>query len=301
MNIGTIGHVDHGKTTLAAALSAHYGKSVLYTTIDRGTEGHAHGVPFRSSHIEYVTAARDYAHVDHPSHADHVKALISGEAQLDCTILVVSAVDGAMPQTREHVRLAGLVGVPYVVVFLNECDMADDVEALDLVEEEVREVLTRYGYPGDTVPVVRGSAHLALDGDEKGVEQLGELVTHLDTYAPAVVRGGRSEARALRARFEADIYLFTPDEKGRTAPLAMPSRTSFSFAVPSATGSGTATDVVAAGSIDGPEAVASIMPGDHASVTVTLEDTVQMALGSRFALFDGAKRIGYGVVSKILG
>ncbi|MDX2393593.1 GTP-binding protein [Streptomyces sp. DK15] len=299
VNIGTLGHEDHGKTTLAAALIGHYGDgSATYAKIDKALEGRHEGwFSISSSHIEYATAVRDYGHVDHPTHADHCKAMISGGAPWDCAILVVSAFEGAMPQTREHVRLARLVGIPHMVVFLNKSDMADE-ETLDLVEEEVREVLTRFGYPGDTVPVVRGSALLAMDGDERGVEQLGELVKHLDTYVPHIVRGEKPDTRAPQARFEAQLYLYAPNENGRTAPLPMPSRTSFAFTVTTTAGT---FDDVAVGSLGGPGGASGIGPGEYTSVKVTLEDTIPMKVGSTFAVTEGSKTFGRGIVSKILG
>ena len=187
LNIGTIGHVDHGKTTLTAAITATLAKkggavAKAYDEIDAAPEDKARGITINTAHIEYETANRHYAHVDCPGHADYVKNMITGAAQMDGAILVVAATDGVMPQTREHILLARQVGVPYIVVFLNKCDLVDDPELIDIVEMEVRELLTSYGYPGDEVPVIRGSAKVALDGgDSKCIEELMDAV---DTYIP---------------------------------------------------------------------------------------------------------------------
>jgi elongation factor Tu len=191
MNIGTIGHVDHGKSTLTAALTKvmaelHGGQSLAVDDLDKTPEERARGITINSAHVEYESATRHYAHVDCPGHADYVKNMITGAAQMDGAILVVSAVDGAMPQTREHILLARQVGVPYMVVFMNKADLVTDAELLDLVEMEVRELLTRHGFPGDATPVVRGSALLALEGDrgELGVASIVKLVAELDRYIP---------------------------------------------------------------------------------------------------------------------
>lgn len=193
VNIGTIGHVDHGKTTLTAAITHVLAKqggaqSMEYNQIDASPEEKARGITINTSHIEYTTAKRHYAHVDCPGHADYVKNMITGAAQMDGAILVVAATDGVMPQTREHVLLARQVGVPYIVVFLNKCDLVDDPELIDLVEADVRDLLTEYGFPGDTVPVLRGSARKALDGDEEAQKQILALMDAVDAFIPDPVR-----------------------------------------------------------------------------------------------------------------
>lgn len=193
MNIGTIGHVDHGKTTLTAAIThvlAKQGmaKSMDYNQIDAAPEEKARGITINTAHIEYQTAKRHYAHVDCPGHADYVKNMITGAAQMDGAILVVAATDGVMPQTREHILLARQVGVPYIAVFLNKCDLVDDPELIDLVEMDVRDLLSKYGYPGDEVPIIRGSARKALDGDAEAEKSILELMNAVDTYFPDPVR-----------------------------------------------------------------------------------------------------------------
>lgn len=195
MNIGTIGHVDHGKSTLTAALTQvmaerHGGKGLAVNDLDKTPEERARGITITSAHVEYESATRHYAHVDCPGHADYVKNMITGAAQMDGAILVVSAAEGAMPQTREHILLARQVGVPHMVVFMNKADLVTDAELLDLVEMEVRELLTKHGFPGDTTPVVRGSALLALDGNrgELGIPSITKLVTEMDCYFPLPVR-----------------------------------------------------------------------------------------------------------------
>ena len=193
LNIGTIGHVDHGKTTLTAAITHVLAKQGLakaedYEQIDSAPEEKARGITINTAHIEYETKKRHYAHVDCPGHADYVKNMITGAAQMDGAILVVAATDGPMPQTREHILLARQVGVPNIIVFLNKCDLVDDPELLDLVEMEVRDLLTKYGFPGDTVPVIRGSARKALDGDPEAEKQIMQLMDAVDTYFPDPVR-----------------------------------------------------------------------------------------------------------------
>jgi elongation factor Tu len=193
VNIGTIGHVDHGKTTLTAAITTVLAKKGLsekkaYDQIDAAPEEKARGITINTAHIEYQTATRHYAHVDCPGHADYVKNMITGAAQMDGAILVVAATDGVMPQTREHILLARQVGVPYIVVFLNKCDLVDDPELIDLVEMDVRDVLSSYGFPGDETPIIRGSARAALEGDPKAEEAIMQLMDACDTYIPAPAR-----------------------------------------------------------------------------------------------------------------
>ena len=193
VNIGTIGHVDHGKTTLTAAITCTLAakgeaQAMAYDQIDKAPEERARGITINTAHVEYETAKRHYAHVDCPGHADYVKNMITGAAQMDGAILVVAATDGVMPQTREHILLARQVGVPYIVVFLNKCDLVDDPELIDLVEMDVRDLLNKYGYPGDEVPVIRGSARKALDGDPEAEKQILALMDAVDTYIPDPVR-----------------------------------------------------------------------------------------------------------------
>ena len=193
MNIGTIGHVDHGKTTLTAAIThvlakSGFAKSMDYEQIDAAPEEKARGITINTAHVEYQTAKRHYAHVDCPGHADYVKNMITGAAQMDGAILVVAATDGVMPQTREHILLARQVGVPYIVVFLNKCDLVEDPELIDLVEMDVRDLLTKYGFPGDTTPIIRGSARKALDGDPEAEKAILELMDTVDSYIPDPVR-----------------------------------------------------------------------------------------------------------------
>ena len=193
MNIGTIGHVDHGKTTLTAAIThvlakQGFAKSMDYEQIDAAPEEKARGITINTAHVEYQTAKRHYAHVDCPGHADYVKNMITGAAQMDGAILVVAATDGVMPQTREHILLARQVGVPYIVVFLNKCDLVEDPELIDLVEMDVRDLLTKYGFPGDTTPIIRGSARKALDGDPEAEKAILELMDTVDSYIPDPVR-----------------------------------------------------------------------------------------------------------------
>jgi elongation factor Tu len=382
MNIGTIGHVDHGKSTLTAALTKvmaelHGGKTLAVNDLDKTPEERARGITITSAHVEYESATRHYAHVDCPGHADYVKNMITGAAQMDGAILVVSAAEGAMPQTREHILLARQVGVPHMVVFMNKADLVMDTELLDLVEIEVRELLTKHGFPGDTTPVVRGSALLALEGDrgELGVPAVARLVTEMDRYIPlpervinapfllriedvysiagrgtvvtgpierGVVRvndevevvGLRStikttctcveifrklvdEGRAgenvgilLRGikreevergqvlaspgsitphtRFECEVYVLTKDEGGRHTPFLKGYQPQFFFRT---------TDVT--GVLTLPEGIDTVMPGDTTVVSVELQSPIAMEAGQRFAIREGGKTVGAGVVLRI--
>jgi elongation factor Tu len=382
MNIGTIGHVDHGKSTLTAALTKvmaelHGGKTLAVNDLDKTPEERARGITITSAHVEYESATRHYAHVDCPGHADYVKNMITGAAQMDGAILVVSAAEGAMPQTREHILLARQVGVPHMVVFMNKADLVMDTELLDLVEIEVRELLTKHGFPGDTTPVVRGSALLALEGDrgELGVPAVARLVTEMDRYIPlpervinapfllriedvysiagrgtvvtgpierGVVRvndevevvGLRStikttctcveifrklvdEGRAgenvgilLRGikreevergqvlaspgsitphtRFECEVYVLTKEEGGRHTPFLKGYQPQFFFRT---------TDVT--GVLTLPEGVDTVMPGDTTVVSVDLQSPIAMEAGQRFAIREGGKTVGAGVVLRI--
>jgi elongation factor Tu len=382
MNIGTIGHVDHGKSTLTAALTQvmaelHGGKTLAVNDLDKTPEERARGITITSAHVEYESATRHYAHVDCPGHADYVKNMITGAAQMDGAILVVSAAEGAMPQTREHVLLARQVGVPHMVVFINKADLVTDAELLDLVEMEVRELLTRHGFPGDTTPLVRGSALLALEGNrgELGVPSITKLVTEMDRHIPVPERvinapfllriedvysiAGRGtvvtgpiergvvrvndevevvglrptikttctcveifrklvdEGRAgenvgilLRGvkreevergqvlaspgsitphtRFECEVYVLTEKEGGRHTPFLKGYQPQFFFRT---------TDVT--GVLTLPNGVDTVMPGDTTVVSVDLQNPIAMEAGQRFAIREGGKTVGAGVVLKI--
>ena len=383
LNVGTIGHVDHGKTTLTAALTKILsekfgGEARAYDQIDNAPEEKARGITIATSHVEYQSSKRHYAHVDCPGHADYVKNMITGAAQMDGAILVVSAADGPMPQTREHILLARQVGVPYIVVYLNKADMVDDKELLDLVEMEVRDLLTQYGFPGDKTPIVVGSALKALEGDtsEIGVPSIIKLVETMDEYFPiperpvdqpfllpiedvfsisgrgtvvtgrverGVVKVGEEleivglkatqkttctgvemfrklldEGRAgdnvgvlLRGtkredvergqvlahvgsitphtKFEAEVYILSKEEGGRHTPFFKGYRPQFYCRT---------TDVT--GEIFLPEGVEMVMPGDNIRLVVQLIAPVAMEEGLRFAIREGGRTVGAGVVSKVI-
>jgi elongation factor Tu len=383
VNVGTIGHVDHGKTTLTAALTKvmaekHGGEFKAYDQIDKAPEERARGITIATAHVEYQSPNRHYAHVDCPGHADYVKNMITGAAQMDGAILVVSAADGPMPQTREHILLARQVGVPYVVVFLNKADMVDDAELLELVEMEVRELLSKYEFPGDTTPIVRGSALKALEGDQSeiGVPAVIKLVDEMDKYIPVPERAidgaflmpvedvfsisgrgtvvtGRIERGIIKVndeveivgikattkttctgvemfrklldqgqagdnvgvllrgtkreevergqvlakpgsitphtKFEAEVYVLTKEEGGRHTPFFKGYRPQFYFRT---------TDVT--GAVELPEGVEMVMPGDNIKMVVELINPIAMEDGLRFAIREGGKTVGAGVVAKIL-
>ncbi len=381
VNVGTIGHVDHGKTTLTAAitnvLAKHYGgEAKAFDQIDNAPEEKARGITINTSHVEYDTETRHYAHVDCPGHADYVKNMITGAAQMDGAILVVAATDGPMPQTREHILLARQVGVPYIIVFLNKCDMVDDEELLDLVEMEVRELLNEYKFPGDDTPIIRGSALKALEGDAKWEEKIVELAKTLDSYIPDPVREldkpfllpiedvfsisgrgtvvtGRVERGVVRVndeleivgiketqkttctgvemfrkildegragenigvllrgtkrdevergqvlakpgtitphtKFESEVYVLSKDEGGRHTPFFKGYRPQFYFRT---------TDIT--GTIELPEGVEMVMPGDNIHMDVTLIHPVAMNEQLRFAIREGGHTVGAGVVAKII-
>jgi elongation factor Tu len=383
VNVGTIGHVDHGKTTLTAALTSilskkYGGEAKAYDQIDNAPEEKARGITIATSHVEYQSAKRHYAHVDCPGHADYVKNMITGAAQMDGAILVVSAADGPMPQTREHILLARQVGVPYIVVYLNKADMVDDKELLELVELEVRELLTQYQFPGDKTPVVIGSALKALEGDEGeiGVPSIIKLVEVMDEYIPVperpidqpfllpiedvfsisgrgtvvtgridrgIVKVGEEleivglkptvkttctgvemfrklldEGRAgdnvgvlLRGtkreevergqvlakpgsitphtKFEAEVYVLSKEEGGRHTPFFKGYRPQFYFRT---------TDVT--GEVQLPEGVEMVMPGDNIKMVVQLIAPVAMEEGVRFAIREGGRTVGAGVVAKVV-
>jgi elongation factor Tu len=384
VNVGTIGHVDHGKTTLTAALTkvmaeTYGGTFMAYDQIDKAPEEKARGITISTAHVEYQSKERHYAHVDCPGHADYVKNMITGAAQMDGAILVVSAADGPMPQTREHILLARQVGVPYIVVYMNKADMVDDAELLELVEMEVRDLLTQYQFPGDKTPIVIGSALKALEGDgssEIGVKSVVKLVEEMDKYIPVPKReidkpflmpvedvfsiSGRGtvvtgridrgivkvndeveivglrptvktictgvemfrklldEGRAgdnvgvlLRGtkreevergqvlakpgsitphtKFEAEVYVLTKEEGGRHTPFFKGYRPQFYFRT---------TDVT--GTIELPGGTEMVMPGDNIKMTVELISPIAMEEGVRFAIREGGKTVGAGVVAKVL-
>ena len=381
VNVGTIGHVDHGKTTLTAALTTILaekfgGQAKGYDQIDNAPEEKARGITINTSHVEYDTATRHYAHVDCPGHADYVKNMITGAAQMDGAILVVAATDGPMPQTREHILLGRQVGVPYIIVFLNKCDMVDDEELLELVEMEVRELLSQYDFPGDDTPIVRGSALQALNGVAEWEEKILELANHLDTYIPEPERAidqpfllpiedvfsisgrgtvvtGRVERGIIRTGdeveivgikdtakttvtgvemfrklldegragenigallrgtkreeiergqvlakpgsitphtdFESEVYVLSKEEGGRHTPFFKGYRPQFYFRT---------TDVT--GTIELPEGVEMVMPGDNIKMTVSLIHPIAMDQGLRFAIREGGRTVGAGVVAKII-
>ena len=383
VNVGTIGHVDHGKTTLTAAITTVLsklfgGEAKAYDQIDAAPEEKARGITINTAHVEYETKNRHYAHVDCPGHADYVKNMITGAAQMDGAILVVSAADGPMPQTREHILLARQVGVPYIIVYMNKCDMVDDAELLELVEMEVRELLDKYDFPGDDTPIIHGSAKLALEGDkgELGEGSIIKLAEALDTYIPQPERAidgaflmpvedvfsisgrgtvvtGRIERGVVKVgeeieivgitptqkttctgvemfrklldqgqagdnvgillrgtkredvqrgqvlckpnsvkphtHFTAEIYVLSKEEGGRHTPFFNNYRPQFYFRT---------TDVT--GAVELAKDKEMVMPGDNVSITVKLINPIAMEEGLRFAIREGGRTVGAGVVAKIL-
>ncbi len=383
VNVGTIGHVDHGKTTLTAAITTILskkfgGEAKGYDQIDSAPEEKARGITINTAHVEYETAARHYAHVDCPGHADYVKNMITGAAQMDGAILVCSAADGPMPQTREHILLARQVGVPYIIVFLNKCDMVDDEELLELVEMEVRELLSKYDFPGDDLPLIKGSALKALEGDQSDIGEpaIFRLADALDTYIPEPERAidgaflmpvedvfsisgrgtvvtGRIERGIVKVgeeveivgikptvkttctgvemfrklldqgqagdnvgvllrgvkredvergqvlakpgsitphtKFQSEVYILSKEEGGRHTPFFNGYRPQFYFRT---------TDVT--GSIELPAGTEMVMPGDNIAMTVSLISPIAMEQGLRFAIREGGRTVGAGVVAKII-
>ena len=383
VNVGTIGHVDHGKTTLTAAITTVLakkfgGEAKGYDQIDAAPEEKARGITINTAHVEYETEKRHYAHVDCPGHADYIKNMITGAAQMDGAILVCSAADGPMPQTREHILLARQVGVPYIVVFLNKCDMVDDEELLELVEMEVRELLSKYDFPGDDIPIIKGSALKALQGDQSDIGEpaIFRLADALDSYIPEPKRAldgaflmpvedvfsisgrgtvvtGRIERGIVKVgeeleivgikptlkttctgvemfrklldqgqagdnvgvllrgtkreevergqvlakpgsitphtKFTAEIYVLGKDEGGRHTPFFQGYRPQFYFRT---------TDVT--GAVELPAGTEMVMPGDNVSITVNLINPIAMEEGLRFAIREGGRTVGAGVVAKII-
>jgi elongation factor Tu len=383
VNVGTIGHVDHGKTTLTAAITTimakkYGGTAKAYDQIDAAPEERARGITISTAHVEYESANRHYAHVDCPGHADYVKNMITGAAQMDGGILVVSAADGPMPQTREHILLSRQVGVPFIVVYLNKADMVDDAELLELVEMEVRDLLSMYEFPGDDIPIVVGSALKALEGDtsEIGVASIEKLVETMDSYIPEPIRNidkafllpiedvfsisgrgtvvtGRIESGIVKVgeeveivgihptvkttctgvemfrklldegragdnvgvllrgtkrdevergqvlakpgsikphtKFEAEVYVLSKDEGGRHTPFFNGYRPQFYFRT---------TDVT--GTCDLPAGIEMVMPGDNVQLVINLHAPIAMDEGLRFAIREGGRTVGAGVVAKII-
>ncbi|XZR52750.1 MAG: elongation factor Tu [Enterobacteriaceae bacterium] len=382
LNVGTIGHVDHGKTTLTSAITTvlakkYGGTAKAFEQIDNAPEEKARGITINTSHVEYNTKIRHYAHVDCPGHADYVKNMITGAAQMDGAILVVAATDGPMPQTREHILLSRQVGVPYIIVFLNKCDMVKDEELLELVEMEIRELLNQYNFPGDTTPIIRGSALKALDGDTVWVDKIIELSNYLDTYIPepkrlieenfllpiedvfsisgrGTVVTGRVEKGIIKVGeeieiigikntikttctgvemfrklldegragenigvllrgikrediergqvlakpgsikphtiFESEVYILNKEEGGRHTPFIKGYKPQFYFRT---------TDVT--GNIDLSKSnIEMVMPGDNIKMIVTLINPIAMNVGLRFAIREGGKTVGAGIVTKII-
>jgi elongation factor Tu len=361
VNIGTIGHVDHGKTSLTAAITKYFGEYKRYDQIDAAPEEKARGITISTAHVEYETPARHYAHVDCPGHADYVKNMITGAAQMDGAILVCSAADGPMPQTREHILLARQVGVPAIVVFLNKVDQVDDAELLELVELEVRELLTSYDFPGDDIPIIKGSALAALEDSDKkiGEDSIRELMAAVDAYIPtperpinlpfllpiedvfsisgrgtvvtgrvergivkvtgvemfrklldqgqagdnigALVRGvtrdGVERGQILckpgsvkpHKKFMAEAYILTKEEGGRHTPFFTNYRPQFYFRT---------TDVT--GIVSLPEGTEMVMPGDNVTVAVELIVPIAMEEKLRFAIREGGRTVGAGIVASIV-
>ena len=328
VNIGTIGHVDHGKTTLTAAITmtlaeAFGGEAKAYDEIDGAPEERERGITISTAHVEYETEARHYAHVDCPGHADYVKNMITGAAQMDGGILVCSAADGPMPQTREHILLARQVGVPALCVFLNKVDQVDDEELLELVEMEIRELLDSYQFPGDDIPVVAGSALAAVENRDAAIgrEKILELMAQVDSYIPepervldkdflmpiedvfsiegrGTVATGRIERGQVIAKpgsvtphtkFTGEVYVLSKDEGGRHTPFFSNYRPQFYFRT---------TDVTGAVSL--PDGVEMVMPGDNVTITVELITPVAMEQHMRFAIREGGRTVGAGRIGEIL-
>src|SRR6266853_459421 len=319
VNVGTIGHVDHGKTTLTAAMThvlakKYGGEAKNYDQIDAAPEEKARGITINTAHVEYVTEKRHYAHVDCPGHADYIKNMITGAAQMDGAILVVSAADGPMPQTREHILLARQVGVPYIVVYLNKADTVDDKELLELVEVEVRELLSKYEFPGVKTPIIIGSALKALEGEIGGLKPtLKTVCTGVEMFRKlldegqagdnigVLLRGTKREevergqvlakpgSITPHTKFECEVYVLSKEEGGRHTPFFPGYRPQFYFRT---------TDVT--GSCELPAGTEMVMPGDNVKMVVTLIAPIPMEQGLRFAIREGGKTVGAGVVAKVI-
>src|SRR5919205_453539 len=305
VNVGTIGHVDHGKTTLTAAMThilakKYGGEAKNYDQIDAAPEEKARGITINTAHVEYQTEKRHYAHVDCPGHADYIKNMITGAAQMDGAILVVSAADGPMPQTREHILLARQVGVPYIVVFLNKADMVDDEELLELVEVEVRELLSEYDFPGDDIPFVVGSALKALEGDAEHTQKILDQGQAGDNVG-CLLRGTKREeiergqvlckpgSITPHTKFKAEVYVLKKEEGGRHTPFFSGYRPQFYFRT---------TDVTGVANL--PEGVEMVMPGDNVQMEIELIQPIAMDAGLRFAIREGGRTVGSGVVTEVI-
>src|SRR2546426_577143 len=291
LNVGTIGHIDHGKTTLTAAITQVLSEKGTNTSvrsfesIDNAPEEKARGITTTPSPLEHEPENRHYAHVDCPGHADYIKNMITGAAQMDGAILVVSAADGPMPQTREHILLARQVEVPYIVVFLNKADMVDDPELLELVEMEVRELLSKYEFPGDDIPIVIGSALKALEGDEEWTPKILELMEAGDRGQVLSKPGWITP----HTHFKAEVYVLSKDEGGRHTPFFNNYRPQFYFRT---------TDVT--GAIKLPEGQEMVMPGDNTNMEIELIQPIAMDTGLRFAVREGGRTVGAGVVTDVV-
>src|SRR5436190_1246789 len=293
VNIGTIGHIDHGKTSLTAAITKYLAlkgeaEYRAFDTIDNAPEERERGITIAIAHVEYETDARHYAHVDCPGHADYIKNMITGAAQMDGAILVVAATDGPMPQTKEHILLARQVEVPYIVVFLNKVDAVDDPELLDLVELEVRELLSKYQFPGDDIPFVRGSALKPLDEGRAG-DNVGCLLRGIERDE---IERGQVLAKAgsikPHTKFSAQVYVLTKEEGGRHTPFYNGYRPQFYLRT---------TDVT--GAIGLPAGAEMIMPGDNVEMTVELITPIALETGQRFAIREGGRTVGAGAITSI--
>jgi elongation factor Tu len=317
VNVGTIGHIDHGKTTLTAAITQVLaeklgGEAKSFEEIDNAPEEKARGITIATSHVEYQTENRHYAHVDCPGHADYVKNMITGAAQMDGAILVVSAADGPMPQTREHILLARQVGVPYIVVFLNKADMVDDPELLELVEVEIRDLLSEYEFPGDDIPFVIGSALKALEGVGvkpttstvvTGVEMFRKILDQgqAGDNVGCLLRGTKREdiergqvlckpgSITPHTQFKSEVYVLKKEEGGRHTPFFTGYRPQFYFRT---------TDVTGVAKL--PEGVEMVMPGDNVQMEIELIQPIAMDAGLRFAIREGGRTVGSGVVTEII-
>src|SRR5438128_934382 len=292
VNVGTIGHIDHGKTTLTAAITKiqaakGLGQFVAFDQIDKAPEERERGITIATAHVEYETPKRHYAHVDCPGHADYIKNMITGAAQMDGAILVVAATDGPIPQTREHILLARQVGVPAVVVYMNKVDAVEDKELLDLVELEVRELLSKYEFPGDDITIIRGSALKALEGDAG--EDVGCLLR--GTKREEIVRGqvlAKPGSITPHTKFQAEAYVLTKEEGGRHTPFFNGYRPQFYFRT---------TDVTGVCTL--PEGTEMVMPGDNVQLKIDLITPIAMDEGLRFPIREGGRTVGAGVVTKI--
>jgi small GTP-binding protein len=297
VKVVTLGHVDHGKTTLTAALSTVLAKTFgghtySFEQIDNALEARVDGVAINKTHIEYDTPRRDYLHTDCPGHADYVKNLITETLPADAAILVVAATEGPMPQTREQILLARQTGIQNIIVFLNKCDLIDDEEVLELVEMEVRELLSQYDFPGDDLPVIRGSAFKALEEEVQWEEKIIELAGHLDTYVPEPESSqvlAQSDIDTPYTTFESEVYILHKEEGGRHTPFFKGYRPQFYF-----------HDTDVTGTIELPEGVEIVMPGDNIKMIVTLINPIAMNDFLRFAIREGGRTVGVGVVSKVI-